>query len=69
MKFCALYLFPIQSGLSDKHITEKCGYLNKLFPGDVVLADRGFNVHESDSYRGATLNIATSLQRKVSTFG
>ncbi len=54
----------------DKLITEKCGYLNKkLFPGDVVLADRGFNVHESVAYRGATLKIATSLQRRVSTLG
>lgn len=29
----------------------------KLQPGDVVLADRGFNVQESVAYRGATLNI------------
>ena len=28
---------------SDKHITEECGILNNLIPGDVVLADRGFN--------------------------
>ena len=26
-------------------------------PGDVVLADRGFNVRDSIAYRGATLNI------------
>lgn len=32
---------------SDKHITENCGVLNKLLPGDVVLADRGFNIRES----------------------
>lgn len=43
--------------VSDKYITEDCGYLNKLQAGDVVLADRGFNVEDSVAYRGATLNI------------
>lgn len=32
---------------SDKNITENCGLLNKLMPGDVVLADRGFDIHDS----------------------
>jgi hypothetical protein len=33
--------------VSDKHLTEKCGLLNKLLPGDIVLADRGFDIKES----------------------
>ena len=32
---------------SDKHITENCGILKKLLPGDQVMADRGFTVQES----------------------
>lgn len=32
---------------SDKHITANCGYLEKLAPGDLVLADRGFNVKDT----------------------
>ncbi|XP_065190842.1 uncharacterized protein LOC135821773 [Sycon ciliatum] len=32
---------------SDKHITENCGFLEKLLPGDQVLADRGFTVQDS----------------------
>ena len=33
--------------VSDKFITEHCGILNKLLPGDIVLADRGFDVQDS----------------------
>ena len=33
--------------VSDKHLTENCGILNHLLPGDQILADRGFNVQES----------------------
>ena len=50
--------------VSDKHITEDCGYLYKLQQGDVVLADRGFNVQESVAYRGATLNIPAFTKGK-----
>ena len=33
--------------VSDKYITENCGFIDKLLPGDVVLADRGFNIAET----------------------
>ena len=33
--------------VSDKHITEQCGILDLLQPGDQVLADHGFNVQDS----------------------
>jgi len=33
--------------VSDKYLTEHCGILRKLLPGDVVLADRGFDIAES----------------------
>ena len=32
---------------SDKQITEECGILDYLLPGDQVLADRGFTIQES----------------------
>ena len=50
--------------VSDKHITINSGYLDKLNSGDVVLADRGFNVEESVAYQGATLNIPAFTQGK-----
>ena len=50
--------------VSDKYITEDCGYLSKLQAGDVVLADRGFNVEDSVAYRGATLNIPAFTKGK-----
>ena len=42
---------------SDKYIMENSGYLNNLHPGDVVLADRGFDVVDSVALHGATLDI------------
>lgn len=31
---------------SDKFLTENCGIMNKLLPGDLVMADRGFTIQE-----------------------
>ena len=42
---------------SDKYITEHSGYLNNLLPGDIILADRGFDVADSVAVMGATLDI------------
>ena len=33
--------------MSDIHLTENCGVLDKLLPGGLYLADRGCNNHES----------------------
>ena len=33
--------------VSDHYLSENSGILEKLLPGDIVLADRGFNVHEA----------------------
>jgi len=42
---------------SDKHITETCGFLDKLLPGDIVLADRGFTVHELVRMQGGEIHM------------
>ena len=31
---------------NDKHVTANCGFLDNLLPGDIVLADRGFDIDE-----------------------
>ncbi|XP_051244579.1 uncharacterized protein LOC127356656 [Dicentrarchus labrax] len=33
--------------VTDKHLTEHSGFLDKLLPGDLVLADRGFTIEDS----------------------
>ena len=33
--------------MSEEYITEHCGILDKLIPGDVVLVDREFNISDS----------------------
>ena len=43
--------------VSDKEITIQSGFLDKLDPGDVILADRGFLVKEDFAVRGAALII------------
>lgn len=49
---------------SDKFLTENCGFLKNLVPGDLVLADRGFTVHEEVWFRQAELNIPAFMKGK-----
>jgi len=43
--------------VSDLFVTENCGILDNLLPGDIVLADRGFTVYELVAMKYASLNI------------
>lgn len=49
---------------SDKHLTERCGFLDKLNPGDVILADRGFDVADSVGLFNAQLKIPAFTRGK-----
>ncbi|CAN8007250.1 unnamed protein product, partial [Ixodes pacificus] len=49
---------------SDKHVTEHSGILDKLQPGDVVLADRGFDISDSDGLHRAKLHIPAFTKGK-----
>ena len=50
---------------SDKYLTENCHILNRLLPGDIVLADRGFNISESVALKGARLEIPAYTKGKA----
>ena len=43
--------------VSDKYLTEQCGLLDYLVPGDQILADRGFNVQESVGLHCAEIKV------------
>ena len=49
---------------SDKFVTDHCGILDKLLPGDVVLADRGFDIGESVALYCATVKIPAFTKGK-----
>lgn len=51
-------------GVSDRHLTENCGLLNKLLLGDTILADRGFNIKDSVGLYCATVKIPSSTKGK-----
>ena len=44
--------------VSDKYLTEHCGLLSKLLPGDIVLANCGFDIAESVGVMQAQLHIS-----------
>lgn len=49
---------------SDKHLTERSGFLDCLNPGDVILADRGFDVADSVGLYNAELEIPAFTKGK-----
>jgi len=51
--------------VSDKHLTEHSGFLNKLLPADVVLADRSFDIAESVGMRQARLHVPAFTKGKI----
>ena len=42
---------------SDRFITKSCGYLDKIEKGDLVMADKGFNIRNLLLLKQATLVI------------
>ena len=51
--------------VSDNYLTEHCGVLDKLLPGDVVLADRGFDISDSVGMQQAQLCIPAFTKGKT----
>ena len=55
--------------MSDKHLTENCGLLNYLLPGDTILADRGFDIQESVRLYCARISIPSFTRGKKQLTG
>ena len=49
---------------SDKFLTENCGLMNKLLPGDLLMADRGFTIHDIVALKRAELAIPAFTKGK-----
>ena len=53
-----------EGAISDREITTKSGFLTFIGPGDVVLADKGFTIHDLLAEKDATLVIPPFLKDK-----
>ena len=51
--------------VSDKHITQECGILDFLLPGDLILADRGFNIYELVGMHQAEAKLPAFIKGKA----
>lgn len=52
------FISPTWGGrVSDKHLTICSGFLKKLLPGDILLADQGFDISEDVAGMQASLKI------------
>ena len=54
--------------VSDKYIVEHSGYLRNLLPGDVILADQGFDVADSVAMFRVTLDTPAYLLEAVISY-
>ena len=55
---------PWGGRVSDKRLTDESGLLDNLVPGDVILADRGFDIQESVGLFCATIRIPAFTRGK-----
>ena len=55
--------------VSDKYLTENSGLLDHLTPGDVILADRGFDIQESVGLFCSTVKILAFTKGKKQLSG
>lgn len=51
--------------ISDRELTNRCGIIDHLNPGDDVIADKGFEVQDDFAKKGVTINIPSFLKGKV----
>ena len=50
--------------MSDVHLTENCGILEKLLPGHMILADRGFTIQKAAGFFCAEVKMSPFTKGK-----
>ena len=56
-------------GVSDKHLTENYGLVDHLLPGDIILADHGFDIQESIAIYAVWVKIPSFTEGKSQLTG
>ena len=54
--------------MSDRHLSQQCGFLQLLAPSDILPADRGFNTDDDLRFYGAKLAIPAYTRGKKQLF-
>ena len=61
-----LFISKVWGGrVSDKYLTKHSDFLKNILPGDVVLADRGFNIADSIGFYCGELKIPAFTKDKI----
>ena len=64
---CDIYFMSQWRHISDKKITQECGLIHLLESGDVVMADRGFDIQHLLASKCVTLNMPYFFLRDKSS--